>query len=246
MKITFVITFAYESLEQLEWCISHLRKSYHEANVILISDGHRDPMYLPEKYNTIFIAGQKLKIISCGALWWKRFFTEALKTNADIIFKIDPDTKIWRRLNYLPSSDFFGMLEGTAYIQGGCQGFNRKFAEKIIESKITEEENYKNQDFWGNPDFKACNPDPNYFSTDWSMIHMAKRLNATLEKHPEIYSRWVPFDFLRKAPANWTMQQFAEDYQIPKESEFWKIFVDENNQDLKYAITHPHKLNDTI
>lgn len=246
MKITFIVTFANEPIEQIDWCLSNLRKSYPKANVILISDGGRIDYGLPQKYNTVFVAGEKLKIISRGALWWKRFLTEALKTDADVIFKIDPDTKIWRRLNYFPDSDFFGMLtnkgEIDEHIQGGCQGFSRSFAEKIIDSKITEDENYKDLNFWGSPAFKAAHAAPDYFSTDWSMIHIAKRLNATREKHTEILSIWVPFSFLKNAPPNWTMKHVIERYQMLRKvpSEIWTVFVEEKNPDLKYAITHPH------
>ncbi len=217
-EIAFVITVAEEGPGELAWCLHHLRLSYPEAPVTVVSDGPCDPQLAgtARRFGARFQAGERLKVSDEGARWWHRFFMAGLQTGAQIIFKLDPDARVWRRFSSRPADDFFGTLEneGTTHelVQGGCQGFSRTFAQELVASGIALDDHFKQVRSWilDEAHEKAVSALPSgYLSTDAVIIVMAKMLGRRPSICPEIGSKWKP-----PAPPN---------------------------EDGRFAVTHPHK-----
>jgi Glycosyl transferase family 2 len=194
---TFVVTVADEGTDQLAWCLNNIREWHPDASLIVISDGTAHPEYraIVERYAGRYIEGERLKSLSKGAEWWERFFIEALNEDGNCILKVDPDTKICRTFCSAPYGEFFGTVRyaGTdnEHVQGGCMGFGRHFAEKVISSRIALCDCYKKAETWilcAECERFIRSRGPDYLSTDCLMMHMARSLGVKWHSWPEIGS----------------------------------------------------------
>jgi hypothetical protein len=164
----------------------------HEPNfpVIVIADGGErcDLAELSTTENFEFIQGERLKILERGAEWWHRFFVTGLSRGTPNLLKFDPDSVMWRAFRGKPSGDHYGTPQSGHSIQGGCEGFSREFAERIVESKIALDPRMQNPNTW------SANGDSyrkrNYLSTDWTMEYIARTLGVKAARWNEIRSQW--------------------------------------------------------
>jgi hypothetical protein len=121
------------------------------------------------------------------------------------LFKIDPDTVIHRRFKYLPvRSGLFGTLQlehETPSVQGGCLGFTRDAAERILRSGMLRDRRLREP-------AKFIDDSP-YFvrmahraqrcglaSFDWMIPWIAGELGISIYSFDEVNSGW------RQAPPN--------------------------------------------
>ena len=91
--------------------------------------------------------------LETGHLHLRRMLTHMLAGDETYFFKIDPDTRVWRRFRCLPAfSSMFGTLETIsegcqaeidvpANVQGGCMGMTRDAAEEMLSSGVLSLEN---------------------------------------------------------------------------------------------------------
>jgi hypothetical protein len=90
------------------------------------------------RHDAEFCAESRLFGIENGGAVIERMLVLFLERPTRYLFKIDPDTVIHRRFRYLPvRSGLFGTLQTvpeTPSIQGGCMGFTRDAAERILRS----------------------------------------------------------------------------------------------------------------
>jgi hypothetical protein len=138
-------------------------------------------------------------------------------------FKIDPDTRVWRRFQRLPGfSSIFGTLEtatehrreevrGAANVQGGCIGATRGAIAAILESGVV---NYHSctVDFartWARCGDMTSAAARGIFCDDFVISWAAHEIGLPLVECAEIRSRWRS-----------TVM----------------------NDDGRYAVTHPNKL----
>ncbi len=122
-------------------------KNHHICDIIVIGDGVKLEDYC--KQNTIWFECNRAKAERQKGLWTQRYLELFLKhTNAKHLLRVDPDTCVWRSC-ILPEGeyDLFGHIEPLRYkypyIRGGCIGFTRSAAEKIISSQYLLDKNYE-------------------------------------------------------------------------------------------------------
>jgi hypothetical protein len=211
----FALTFRdYEATAE---CLADLRKHYPVSRVILRSDGDADPRLprLAESYRVDFRCELRLFNIENGGAVIERMLELFFEKPSRLLFKIDPDTVIHRRFKYLPvRSGLFGTVQlpqESPAIQGGCMGFTRDAATRILRSEMLR-------------DPRLSEPakfvsDSRYFvrmahraercglaSFDWILAWIATELGLDLYSFEEVNSGW------RQGPPN---------------------------PDLRYAVTHP-------
>lgn len=113
MQLVFYIG-VYKDQALAQRCITRLREFYPVATIVSIADGIDDPSYAQFcKDNQVqYRVGDRLKLVQFGGMWTLRFLQALLSTEADVYFKIDPDTGIHAPfdLTYLPDGDIFGNL----------------------------------------------------------------------------------------------------------------------------------------
>jgi hypothetical protein len=223
--IAWVINL-HRSRAQLEWCLPLLREHYPVSRVVLINDGDDTERYddIAERYGCDYRAGAYLWGISTSHLFVRRLLTAMVGGPESYCFKIDPDTRIWRRFTRLPSvSSMFGTLErvsegmglpitGPPNVQGGCMGMTRDVAIRMLESaSLTQDTlHLRALETWARCEDARRTVALARFCDDFVLSWLADHVGFPLVECPEVLSRW-------RRPVG-------------------------DNSALRYAVTHPHKL----
>jgi hypothetical protein len=191
---------------------------------VLITDGDYEPYDdIATQYRCEYVVGEHLMKLDTGHLFVRRLLIELLRGPERYYFKIDPDTRIWRRFAHLPSElSIFGTLEtvsegrlasieGPPNVQGGCIGMTRDAAERMLEcSALTEEMfHFRALESWARCDDARRTVACGRFCEDFALSWLAHHVGVPILVNPEVLSRW----------------------RVPPE-----------NCDLRYAVTHPHKV----
>lgn len=198
--LTFFV-MVYKNYDATAACLKDLRQHYLSSHVILRSDGDQDPRFpqLASGYKVDFHGELRLFGIENGGAVIERMLQLFLKRPTRYLFKIDPDTVIQRRFKYLPvRSGVFGTLqceEETPAIQGGCMGFTRDAAEKILRSGMLRDSRLKAP--------AGFIKDSSYFfrmtdranrcglaSFDWIVAWIARELGIPVYAFDEVNSGW--------------------------------------------------------
>ena len=198
--LTF-FAMVYQNYDATAACLKDLRKQYPSSRVILRSDGDHDPRFpLLASGDKIDFHGElRLFGIENGGAVIERMLQLFLKRPTRYLFKIDPDTVIHRRFKYLPvRSGVFGTLqceEESPAIQGGCMGFTRDAAEKILRSRLLQDSRLKEPaDFIDDSPYfvrmtdraKRCG----LASFDWIVAWIACELGIPVFAFDEVNSGW--------------------------------------------------------
>lgn len=130
--LTFVLT-SYKDADLSVKTIEALVKVYPGASIIHLSDS----------------APNRLKLPQFAGAWTERWMKAGLGTNADIIVKLDPDTRAYVAVTDFPATDIFGQVavNGTYWdvkgvIHGAAIGFKRSAVEKIVQSGLLHDKKY--------------------------------------------------------------------------------------------------------
>jgi hypothetical protein len=204
--LTF-FALVYKNYEATAECLRDLRKHYPSSRVILRSDGDPDPRFpILAKHNHVHFRGEsRLFGIENGGAVIERMLVLFLEQPTRYLFKIDPDTVIHRRFQYLPvRSGVFGTTQTeqeTPSIQGGCMGFTRDAVEQILQSKMLRDQRLREP-------AKFIDDSPYFFrmtdranrcglaSFDWIVPWIAGELGLPIYSFAEVNSGW------RHAPPN--------------------------------------------
>lgn len=123
-KLTFVMNYTQRDAALSLKSAFALKTLYPGVEVILIEDSPR------------------LKLPQFSGQWTDRWMKAALLTDADIIIKLDPDTRATKAAASFPTTDIFGQQaplgtyfpKSTGIICGGAIGFQRAAVQKIVDS----------------------------------------------------------------------------------------------------------------
>jgi hypothetical protein len=199
--LTF-FALVYENYDDTAECLRALRKHYSTSRVILRSDGDPDPRFpILAKHNKVDFRGEvRLFGIENGGAVIERMLVLFLEKPTRYLLKIDPDTVIHRRFQYLPvRSGFFGTLQGgpeTPSIQGGCMGFTRDVAEQILKSEMLRDRRLSEPaKFIGDSPYfvrmmrrvERCG----LASFDWILAWIASELGIPMYPFDEVNSSWL-------------------------------------------------------
>nr|VFK67890.1 MAG: hypothetical protein BECKUNK1418G_GA0071005_11732 [Candidatus Kentron sp. UNK]VFK73174.1 MAG: hypothetical protein BECKUNK1418H_GA0071006_11702 [Candidatus Kentron sp. UNK] len=125
----------YHDVDCLTECLTRLREIYPRSRLILRADGDLNPAIarIAQEYNGESYSGERLFTIDKGGAIVHEMLRLFLSANETAyLFKIDPDTRIVRPFEALPTLPcVFGTLQhqGELFsIQGGCVGFTLDIA----------------------------------------------------------------------------------------------------------------------
>jgi hypothetical protein len=181
--------------------LKELRTHYLSSRVILRSDGDEDPRFplLARGHRVDFLGELRLFGIENGGAVIERMLELFLERPTRYLLKIDPDTVIHRRFKYLPvRSGVFGTLqceEETPSVQGGCMGFSRDAADRILQSRMLRDVRLKEP-------AKFINDSAYFFrmayranrcglaSFDWIVAWVAGELGIPLFRFDEVNCGW--------------------------------------------------------
>ncbi len=198
--LTF-FALVYKDYDATAACLRDLRKHYPSSRVVLRSDGDPDPRFplLASGHQVDFRRESRLFGIENGGAVIERMLEIFLERPTRYLFKIDPDTVIHRRFKYLPvRSGVFGTLqceEETPSVQGGCIGFSRDSADRILQSRMLRDDRLKEPT-------NFINDSPYFFrmtdranrcglaSFDWIVPWVASELGISLYRFDEVNCGW--------------------------------------------------------
>jgi hypothetical protein len=169
----------------------------------MISDGDNDPRYerLSCQHKTEYRRGERLYPVEHGGRMLQRMFDAFLEQPSTCLIKLDTDTRVHRRLQYVPRGRVvFGTLEQETHqsktrldfpnVQGGCLGFTLDSARAIADSKLLLSErllDYRGT-YADNPDIIARAQNVGLISCDFVIRYVCRKLNITPVQFDEVNS----------------------------------------------------------
>ncbi|MCE9582432.1 MAG: hypothetical protein K8T20_08065 [Planctomycetes bacterium] len=222
---------------EIVWCMNlhkthpgtslqHLRESYPDSRLVLIVDGDSEnlPRYqaVGREFRAQVLPGEPYFNLASGHRYVERVLRQGLAGPERYLFKIDPDTRIWRRFSWLP--DFpcaFGTLETVTMafgvrvghppnVQGGCMGYTREVIEGVLASGLLSSD--------------RCVTNA---ASGWSRNKDCEHMVARGKVHDDFLSSWAV------DAAGFPLCQH------PEIASYWREAVP--NENLAYVVTHPHK-----
>lgn len=132
LTVTFAMTHTIRDAALAQKSSDVLKALYPDSPVLVIEDKPR------------------LKLAASAGQWTERWMQAALGTRADIVVKLDPDTRA-KRVATFPSSDVFGQVapkgtywpESDGILSGGAIGFQRAAVQKILDSGLLRDVDYR-------------------------------------------------------------------------------------------------------
>lgn len=200
-------------------CLADLRRHFPRARLAVRADGDADPRYAAfrERFAADVYYGPRLFTVENGGALVSTMLEMFLLTDCRYLFKIDPDTHVHRPFRELPLQDcIFGTVQGetaSPSIQGGCLGITRNAARALLDSKLLAA-----------PEL-CCPQTKAHEATYWRiMAERAQRVGL--------------------ASFDWSIGWAAQQLNLPLHSfsevrSTWQTPAE--NNDLRYAITHPRE-----
>jgi hypothetical protein len=137
-----------------------------------------------------------------------------LKTDEDILIKIDPDTNVRRRFSRMPAptdSSLYGTVQSSGpeanrifSIQGGCIIIPRQAALLLVDSSLLESQRLKPPALeWAVNKLSIDRAALGLTSHDWTLGWSCRELGLLSKTHPEVFSNYRPrlIDAMRKRRA---------------------------------------------
>lgn len=146
MKLAFYFSIYQDELLAVR-LVSQLREFYPSSQVVAITDGpsrnDRAKKYLSANA-TLVETKERLKTPGYGGLFTDRnlnILTTELDTDTDLVFKLDPDSYVWRKFNYFPNAHWFGgtfvdTVFNNPCCAGGCWGMRYGAVLQLYESGL--------------------------------------------------------------------------------------------------------------
>lgn len=207
--ITFYLQ-VYKDYQDARQCLERVRLHYPTSRIFMISDGDNDSRYsrLSRRFNTDYLLGERLYPVENGGKMLQRMLDVFLEQPSSYLVKLDTDTRIHRRLRYMPTGRVvFGTLEWeTSHsrtrldfpnVQGGCLGFTLASAQAIASSGLLVSEKLVDYraTYADNPDILIRAEKVGLISADFVIRYACRQLDITLVQFDEVmatYRRAVP------------------------------------------------------
>lgn len=180
------------------------------VNIIVYCDGinHLELSQFCNSYQINYTQANRIKPARFGAKWIARMLRlYLLLSQADVLVRIEPDTKVLRQFHGFPDGDLIGNIRhsGTArYIQGGGVGIKRGAARQILDSKILDDPIYQQfsyrryQEPYVQPGEGTSNEE--LLAVDVALSHAADRLGLTFGQWDEIGAFTFPDELAAALP----------------------------------------------
>lgn len=218
--LTFYLN-VYQDVDLLDGCLNQLRKVYPESRLIMRSDGDPNPAIsdMAKKYKGECYYDQGLMSIDKGGQIVHEMLRLFLLQPTAYLFKIDPDTCVARRFNELPDVPcVFGRK------QGSWKGEKVKLDSiqgGCLGITVEVAKQFYQSNFFLDPTL-AENPPP------WVIAEPLRRRPMVLGLTSIDWTVGWACKKMGVKVLNWP--EIKSEWLIPPQ-----------NDDLRYAVTHPHK-----
>lgn len=188
----------YRDVDLGRWSLGLLRKHYPQSRVIVVSDGDDDPRWTEvcRELSCEFILQDRIYGMEHGTKLWIKRFEYFAKAPTKYLFKIDTDTAVHRRFNYLPNFFVFSTVlfrpgwTNKCKASGGFIGIRREAIQLIVDSESLHNFPQSEVPQWQRED------DQQLVSEDWLLSAICYKLEIPVRDFPEVcvLSREKPFN----------------------------------------------------
>ena len=195
----------YRDADRLARTLADLRRLYPESMAFVVSDGDGNPRIgsLCDEYNAAFQLRDRLMTVEHGGEAVQAMLLAFLRTDADVLVKIDPDTHLRRRFSIVPTREHMGVYgtvqtahDGPASltsIQGGCIIVPRATANALAASLLLTSARLKPPALeWVVSRESRARAERGLNSHDWTIGWACRLLGIPMVDHPEVFSRHRP------------------------------------------------------
>lgn len=192
MSLAFVLML-YDDVLLAERLIRQLRQWHPNADILAIADGVTPDGFAAYcTLNTVtYVPGDRLKPRTHGGQWTQRYLELFLaRSDATTLIKLDPDSFVYRAIANVPdsaSADLFGTLRvnhlGQTQVRGGCVGYQRAAAQRLMASKLLLEDKYRDATRYS---YRRKPEDPLLTLQDAIVADVAQRLELKLFEWSEV------------------------------------------------------------
>ncbi len=195
----------YRDLWRLRRTLSNLKILYPDSLVLVVSDGDDDPN-IPStcrEYGVEFEFRPRLIGVEHGGEVVQWMLEAFLRTDSDLLIKVDPDTDVRRRFALVPpssDSSIYGTVQSAhvdgdsvTSIQGGCIMVPRAAAKAIAMSSLLLSERLKPPAVeWAVGRESRDRARAGLTSYDWTIGWICRNLRLPVKDHPEVFCRHKP------------------------------------------------------
>jgi hypothetical protein len=214
----------YRERRQIAWCLPLLRAQYPASRVVLINDGDdEDYEDLAQAFACDYVRGEHLCQLSTCHLYVRRMLCALSRGSETYCVKIDPDTRVWRRFSVLPGfSSMFGTLETITELHreeisvpANVQGGCMGMTRDVVEAMLASD----------------------LLTEEYCVTRCLETWTRCRDMVLTVRQGRFCDDFV----LSWLAHRLAIPIvESPDIRSRWRRTV--SNPDLRYAITHPHKL----
>ncbi|MCB9434918.1 MAG: hypothetical protein H6668_23400 [Ardenticatenaceae bacterium] len=220
-QLTFYLN-VYQDVALLNECLKQLRQVYPTSRLIIRSDGDDDPAIanVAIKYGGSCYYSQRLMALAKGGQIVHEMLRLFLLQETDYLFKIDPDTCVARKFHALPDvACIFGRKQG-------CWTGEPVTLDSIqggcIGVTLDVAKKFYTSNFFLDPALGHCPP-------PWVIAPPLRRRPIELGLTSIDWTIGWACKEMGIEVLDWA--EIKSEWQIPPQ-----------NDDLQYAVTHPHKL----
>lgn len=180
-----------------------LKTIFPTEQILCVTDGTHNSEFAVfcEQQKITYFKGERLFRQASGGAWIKRMFDFfLLKSRADCLISLDPDSFINHAFKELPDADVAGnilsLLDQRQFIQGGCVFFKRAACETIIRSELLNDVKYTCNSLFAYRRYYLPYLVPGeqassewYIASDQIWSDVIWKLGLKVEEWNEVYSR---------------------------------------------------------
>jgi hypothetical protein len=137
--IAFVVNVFREPTAVIAACVASVRAIYPAVPLTLIDDGGGNPDLdsIAEEHGARLVRGAHIMPTACGS-WLARCIQAGVDAGADVIVKIDPDTRLHRAFRTIPADGgacgYLMPYRFGLYPHGACKALSRACALDLLSS----------------------------------------------------------------------------------------------------------------
>jgi len=209
MNFAFGINVIRGEENALRQSVEFLRRAYPTAPIVILCDGCPADTFnfIHADLNSYIVEGPRLRLHPTGGQWLQRWLSSLIDFHTDYIVKLDPDTRIMRKLSQFPDADMFGYLrmrtdkrsipiKQSTFITAAFVAIKHRAAKKLFESGELLKDVYTD-DFYSYASHGLMRDSDNLAIGSWILTDAAQAQGLTIARSEEIYLRWrssVPAD----------------------------------------------------
>lgn len=216
-KVAFLF-HVYKEFDLARRLIRQIKFFFPSSDILGISDGTTNDgfRFYCHTHNVKYLEHQRLFYQTTGNQWIKRMFRFfQAYSEANYLIKIDPDSYVLRRFEFLPDLDISGtpfkLSDKISFVHGGCALYSKYACQKILDTNLIDANEYRTNMAFAYRRFMAPYKQRNeeaqverFFCEDRVLGDVGNKLGLRLGEWTEICA-----DQSEKKPEDYTDMKYA-------------------------------------